>query len=744
MRFSLILLLLCGFVFAQDYRNYEDMAESLWNMVKDKFGTKGGIENNADVPLKTGAPMTNVSGTKQFSVRIQCPSAKEGVKVTFLPLAGNDYRLVIQQDLNMDGNYEYVYDTGTAGVRVSGVCLSGIVSCSGGGSWDGCEYYYWEGGSSGYVSLVRTQDTSLLGGCFCTNRSCGVNSLIQEIADYIAGGISQAIMKVKKELTVSKSDFNTASMSLSLYLQDRERCSYGGNKIYGETNPTEFYETQTPPDGNDYIATRPDIQNDPQSPYYIVNQVSDIEINNQSFKVPERISCDIRKDVSVYTVDMYENCNKTWTDSNGEVWCEVYFKSLHEDQWADLFSCVRIDAEAFTKFRNCVLQNGFNVCGATYEYTCASEGLCKDTCRIGPGESRYGIEYVRASVTLSKPFQKYAVRLKPRNTSDVWECKFFLFKNTTTGEELIYRQKCDKNWDRREVVYKSPPFKDGGTFVIEGEYAVDDWGRGWSGYDFYVYKSQIYKEDQVSLAETNTCPAESECIIKNEWICDNTGEVCIQTINEGVRTGINPSPVCYTTGTSIGNYMVCAYGDRIEVRGNPSDYDKVFNGSNMWFWIKREYECPPRGFNIDLSRPMEVISSTSYSEDTGEISYQDFECQNGTCTPADGFTIQAGKPDACPVATCIVGFTSRDTSVFADGTNRSQTQGGTDTATYEVRICDEDDAGNKICPAGRGEAIIEDCRCEQGLDSVGFSVAITTLEAVVEASKDLICSTVSQ
>jgi len=411
--------------------------------------------------------------------------------------------------------------------------------------------------------------------------------------------------------------------------------------------------------------------------------------------------------------------------------------SLHKDSWADLFSCQRYDSSSYNKFRNCVINNGFNRCGATYIF----DNPNNPECVIGVGESRKGIEYVSGSVTV-RPYQRYAVRLKPRNTEDKWEAKFFLFWNTTTGEELIYYTYLSENWDRREVVYASNYIKDGGTFTIEGEYAVDDWGRGWSGYDFYIYKSQVYKGDSVSFSETDTCPTNTSCVIKNEWICDNTGNNCIQTIRDKIKTGLSPLPFCYTTDTRIGNYMICAYGDRIEVRGNPDIYGKTFTGKNMWFWIKRDYECPSEGVDIDLSRFGEVVRTTSYSFSAGNISYKDFSCKEGTCVEIGSDTVNVGVPDTCPVAFCTVQTVEGDTTVFGDKTNRSQTQGGVLTSPLEVRSCQRGTNG-WVCPVGSGEVLVEDCACDIKVDGVGFSTTIAAMQAVVDASKDLICSTVN-
>ncbi|MDQ7038645.1 MAG: hypothetical protein Q9N26_05550, partial [Aquificota bacterium] len=93
MRFEVLVLGLLisavSVIGGQDYG-----AGGVWEKIRKKFGTKEGIKENADVPLRTDTPMTNIEGTQGFDVRLQCPSRREGIVVTFLPLSGNDYRLL--------------------------------------------------------------------------------------------------------------------------------------------------------------------------------------------------------------------------------------------------------------------------------------------------------------------------------------------------------------------------------------------------------------------------------------------------------------------------------------------------------------------------------------------------------------------------------------------------------------------------------------------------------------------------
>jgi hypothetical protein len=48
---------------------------------------------------------------------------------------------------------------------------------------------------------------------------------------------------------------------------------------------------------------------------------------------------------------------------------------------------------------------------------------------------------------------------------------------------------------------------------------------------------------------------------------------------------------------------------------------------------------------------------------------------------------------------------------------------------------EKDENGNYYCPISSGEEIEQDCGCVDG-----FGLAATTLQAIHEASKDIICS----
>ena len=790
--------LVAGVVFGQDYG-----ATSSWQKFKGKAGSKEGIKQSFEKPLTEDTPMTDISSTTSFSGRVRCPSKKSGIEVVFIPLGGGDHRLIVKEDLDLDGTYEYLYDTNPQGIRVSGVCASGVVSCSP-GSWTNCEYYFWDVTAGGYVKLLKTDDTSLLGGCFCSNSSCGVDTLAEEAVNMIAGGVSQAVMRARSDLGVSMSGFDVSTFTLRLRVQQSQGCGSGG---YGETDVgtlSSYYKTQSQPPSMDYVLSNPQVQQSNDSPYYLVNKASEVQVEGGKIGIPNRVSCDVRNDVSVYTTDLYENCQNTWTDKNGETWCiaqgfdkdrggsfcggmgcrdcpplyqgsnnwvvcgEITFTSKDGTLSGISYSCSSEPCFTYDKVpqSNPVCSNEDD--WGTYIYWCGSY-LFRQGSQTGSRQYQCGEdawdgtpiyctdtyyqllcrEPLQSTVTLHYQ-QKWAVRVQnERGAGDRGGYWYYVWRNDNTWDYGVWTGKPNACREFELFRVLGTASEEGEAHLVGGIQEQYSWGKNHeypSRYGhIWVLKSQVYKGDMVSLSQTNTCPTDDRCVLKNEWICDNTGNNCIQTIKEGAKT-FNPSnPVCYTTGTQIATYTVCAYGDRIEVRGNPDVYNQTFSGNDMWFWIKREYECPPTEVPLNLERTEAVLSDsgTKYDPNTGELTVSDYTCTGGVCSPSDTYRAQLSTADTCPVATCSVRVPDTDASVFSDRTNRSQTVGGTGTPVMEIRACDKS-SGSWVCPTKVGETVIEDCACDRGLAGAGFSTSISVLQAAVDASKDIICSTVSQ
>ena len=659
-----LLLLLLGPALAGDYG-----AKNVWNKLKNKYGSKETLKQNAEKPLMTDTPMKNVQGNISFSAKVQCPSRREGIKITFLPVSGNEYRLVIEQDIDLDGRYEYVYDTQRS---VSGVCNGGIISCNPSGSWQNCEYFAWTANQNGYVSLVQTQNTSLLGACFCSNTSCGISNLDRAIVDYIVGGISQAVMRARQDLAVSYAGFDLQNFQAKLYVQDKTQCAYPNAKIYGEINPTQIYENQTPPDGYSYVISQ-GYDRDTESPYYLVKQSSHIQLSGKTIGYPSRVTCTLRKEVLFTTQTKYENCFATYT-WNGKTWC--------------------------------VLAYDYKSCGC---HVCAT---------------------VNASVSVKKGQELYL--LVPGYSDNCDDDGNSLRLNVAGDVTLSYSYTCG-SWNFKTT--RAIRISDGTSPVnvnVDAKRCHEGY-CGCSTQSLYLLLSQEYKEDNINLSVSDSCSTKSTqgCTLKNEWICDKNGQNCVQTVREGVRLSVQVQPFCYNVSTQVDSYNVCADGNTISVQSSSGMNDKTFSGTDYWFYVKREYECPPDTIDVDLSRTESVISSTQKSSNT--ITYQDL----GQTYSVDVSSVHTTN---CPVAVCTVKLQTQDTSVFVDKTNRAQTPGGSATYRYEKRVCEKDQSGNWTCPLNSGETKVEDCTCNAGLNSVGFTTTISILGSVVEASKDIICS----
>lgn len=243
---------------------------------------------------------------------------------------------------------------------------------------------------------------------------------------------------------------------------------------------------------------------------------------------------------------------------------------------------------------------------------------------------------------------------------------------------------------------------------------------------YYFYTSK----DKLAVSTSDTCP--SSCILVNEWVCDKDGNNCIQTVQDGNPLLTNLSSQCFTYTTSLGQYLVCADGNSIYVQ----DGIRKYNIGSGWFYVKREYNCGTQNLEVDLSRTKSVVEKTTKDPNSQTINYTDTD---GTTDSAE-FDLDS---NTCLNPVCTVKVPDKDTSVFTDDTNRSQVAAGSDSNVLEVRTCSVDANGNKTCPINTNETLVEDCKCDIGEQRAGFQTAITSLQVLNEASKDMICSSSS-
>ncbi|WP_457641319.1 hypothetical protein [Persephonella sp.] len=578
-----------------------------------------------------------------------------------------------------DLNLDGQFDYTYTTPNISGVCTNGIISCQA-GTWNNCKYFYWRA-TDKKISLVETLDTSKTGSCACTNISCGINTLDQPLFSQIGGGIAQAIAKEDSRFVVSKSKWN--GTSLELYGQDSMNCSdyQAGLSSYGNQNPVNYYNSQTPPSVSiSDVALQQ--ENDPYSPYSIVSEVQSYEYEpGEQIGIPDKQECIIRNIVSAQKRTFYENCTDKYTDENGETWCIV----------------------------------------ASDKKVISSKSTCKDCSPL---------EHDLSSTVNIKYNQKWAVVLKIANlTGD--RGRYWIRKVDNDGVTVVddvYKTYSTTELTFFQVLGTSSSISE--THEVYAYQKANAWGKnhkyppGWG--EILILKSLTYSDDEFSVSITDTCP--SNCELLNEWVCDKDGNNCVQTIRDGAVLDVQLLKQCYELTSSITTYTICSDGNSITAT-NQVGTKTIGNG---WFYIKREYNCGTQNIDVDISRFKNVVESSQIDSSGKIVTYTDL----GQTETADLSNIPS---ESCLTPVCTVKIPKTDTAVFSDNTNRFDTAAGTDSFELEIRTCSKN-GSVMTCPVNAGEELVEDCKCDIGQQRAGFQTAVTSLQVLNEASKDMICS----
>jgi hypothetical protein len=168
-----------------------------------RFGSKNAVNSTISQPMTNSSSlMQTVNGATSFPAALTAPSTAKFLEVFIQPSGTGDLqRVIVSQDLNMDGKIDNVY---SVPFLVSGVCANGFISCDA-GSWSNCTYYTWGADASGRITEASAYITDL-GGCYCINRSCGsnlvwVNSGI--VLKDLGGGIVNAIHTGNTAFTIT-------------------------------------------------------------------------------------------------------------------------------------------------------------------------------------------------------------------------------------------------------------------------------------------------------------------------------------------------------------------------------------------------------------------------------------------------------------------------------------------------------------------------------------------------------------
>ena len=248
---------------------------------------------------------------------------------------------------------------------------------------------------------------------------------------------------------------------------------------------------------------------------------------------------------------------------------------------------------------------------------------------------------------------------------------------------------------------------------------------------YYVWQTA---SDTAGYTHNNTCNPGDSCKLMEEQVCDGNGN-CVYTWKNFNPTGLKPLPSCRTESSDLDTYTVCTDGTTITSQSSSTGaIATVATGENLWWVIKRKYRCTSDE-TYDLSEAQQrmatIEDSLSTNDDQTSLSYNDYLNGQTVAGPATSLHSQASSPDCEQI--CEVRTPVARTDAGVPG-NASQYQ--RDVNSYEdiYRPCIVQD-GQYVCPLEDGETVVRACGCLND-----FKKAISTLQFLRDASKDMICS----
>jgi len=228
------------------------------------------------------------------------------------------------------------------------------------------------------------------------------------------------------------------------------------------------------------------------------------------------------------------------------------------------------------------------------------------------------------------------------------------------------------------------------------------------GYTPIPGTDQCYREDTGEYNSCSSYEGDSTCRLQHEKTCDVNGN-CVFTVLSGRPTEQTVSPSCKDFTHDGRTVSIC----------------------HDWWEKQRTYICEQGEVpQIDYTR-VDRLNSSVAETGTG-VSYQDTVLQDDTWTDAGSQSFQLSLEEWVPE--CVLGCKVAkwvDPNQAPDFTHTGQLRYEGGQYQYEFRICNDD-----RCPVFPGETVVQDCRCLNA-----FNEAVLGLEAIRQASIDMICST---
>ena len=231
------------------------------------------------------------------------------------------------------------------------------------------------------------------------------------------------------------------------------------------------------------------------------------------------------------------------------------------------------------------------------------------------------------------------------------------------------------------------------------------------------------------LTVQNNCSPTSSCRLKEEKVCNENGNNCVQTWRNFSPTGLAPMPYCKNIAAIGHTYTACMDGSSATIFKDEDPGQVLGSGENIWWHIERTYQCETdNDYDFEnLKQRTQHISDTT-QDDTSSMYYEDYDPDTGIVEGHTTELFDRGDFDTCEKG-CKVRRIVQDTQATISGT----------TADYRDSVSSHEDVYrtcvNGSCPVSADETILVDCTCINE-----FSKAISLMQVMDDASHDMICS----
>ena len=660
------------------------------NTMNDKLYTPGNDSSQS---------LTTINGEKGPG-NFNCTSEFPFAEIIYYPSnSTGDINLVINEDLDLNGTYEYTVSLN----GVSAICTTGVLVCSA-GTTNNCNYYQIAVDSTGRVYFKSPISYSpIVSACYFINATAGNISIdfpngVSKVLKDVSGLVSNLISNARDFVgVVSYKDYQNFTVKLSgtrpsscvsansdTLNRAKSYYSSGGRDDSVMQADIDAVKTGTgydaPVDGMDsatalgvyeYASTSPSLNAQPPPNFY---------------------QCVIRNVVVNKVNKFYENCSPiSW---QGQQWCIVDDKSSG--------GCISGGISLSTPI-NVVLKPTQSLVAIFY----GSYSICDDDSTTG---------YLKYSGDFSGNYT-YGCELK-------------------SGKVIYVASSVDKKKNVTVETFKQTHH-----------------GGGCDYYHLRLIKSYSYNKDVLIVQSSNNCPSDPSCTLKEEYVCEKNGTNCIQTYSSTGKA-VNLTPMCYSFSTQLDNYIVCSDGSSITVRSQDGT-KTLISGNDKWFYIKRTYTCdnktqdpnmPGKDFFDNAVKTRESIytdnNKTNYNYDStsGNYTYKDFISSQGNVQTGTLTTINKSCNKVCrvKVKASLKGNYSAGTGEAAPNIDPNNTSpiDAKDTLDYvEVREC-----VNDVCQYDTAsEELLADCFCLETDDRMDTET-LSGIMSTYEASKDMICS----